>query len=293
MLLTIMSAVAALQAASAPAPAPPPLPPLKVEARKDVFFILTGDIGNIAVSDGKDGLLLVDDNVPRSGGPIRAVLDTVTDHPVRYVINTHHHGDHVGGNREMAAAGAVTYAHDNVRVRMSAEQYMRGYENKVPPVPESYRPVMTFTTSVTFNINGDVIRAIHAPNAHTDGDSIVHFAKANAIHMGDIFFNGMFPYIDVGAGGSVKGMIAAVDRALAIGDEQTVIIPGHGAISDKAGLRAYKAMLEDVMAKVEAGIASGMTMDAIRAGKPAAAYALEGDADKFVEIVYDSLTYKP
>jgi glyoxylase-like metal-dependent hydrolase (beta-lactamase superfamily II) len=273
------------------APSPPPLPPLTTEQLGPGFHVLLGDIGNVAVSSGPDGVLIVDTLVPRAAEQIKAAVAAFSDQPIRFVVDTHWHRDHTGANMGLGRDGAVIVAHDNVRRRMGAEQFMRGYNVKIPPSPPAALPAVTFSGTMTFNLNGETIRAIHVPNAHTDGDVIVHFVNANAIHMGDTFFNGILPYIDVNNGGSVQGMIRAVETALALADDRTRIIPAHGPVSDKRGLAAYGAMLRDVTARIQAGIRAHRSLADIVASKPAAAYqaSYQGDMDGFVGWVYDSL----
>ncbi|MFC3713193.1 MBL fold metallo-hydrolase [Sphingoaurantiacus capsulatus] len=277
-----------LSAPLAAQPTPPPSAGTMRELAPGLSLIV-GDIGNVAVAHGPEGVLLVDGQIPPTGPELQAIVAKLSDKPIRFVIDTHWHGDHIGGNGRLSRAGAAIVAHDNVAKRLSAEQYMRGYDSVVPPAPPHYRPTLTFSDRLTFNLNGETIEAIHLANAHTDGDTVVRFRTANVIHMGDIFFEGMFPFIDIAAGGRVQGMIAAVERVIALADDGTRIVPAHGAVSDRAGLIRYRDMLRDVTAKVQAGVRAGKSFADIRAAKPTAAYRLEGDADAFVGFVYDSL----
>src|SRR5262245_56719058 len=169
--------------------------------------VLTGRGGNIGVSAGDDGVFLVDDQYAPLTDKVKAAVAGISPRPIRFLLNTHWHGDHTGGNENLGKAGVVIVAHENVRRRMSVEQFIEAFDEKVPPAPAQALPVVTFTDAVTFHMNGDDVRCFHVPPAHTDGDTVVHFQKADVIHMGDLFFNGMYPFIDVATGGSFEGVI--------------------------------------------------------------------------------------
>jgi len=173
------------------------------------LYMLQGAGGNIAVSVGEDAVFLVDDQYAPLTPKIKAAVAALTDKPIKFVLNTHWHGDHTGGNENLGSGGTLIVAHDNVRRRMSTEQFNAFFNRKTPPAPKAALPVVTFAESVRFHINGEEIHAFHVPPAHTDGDSIVHFTRANVIHTGDLFFNGLYPFIDVASGGGIDGMIAA------------------------------------------------------------------------------------
>ena len=260
--------------------------------------VLFGAGGNIGVSTGPDGSFIIDDQFAPLTPKIQAALAKLSDKPLRFVLNTHWHFDHSGGNENLGKAGALIVAHDNVRVRMSSEQFIASMQQKFPPSPAAALPVVTFDASTTFHINGDAIRAVHVPHAHTDGDSLVHFAKANVVHMGDTYFSSGYPFIDLSSGGSVDGVLAAQAKALAMGNDRTRYIPGHGPVTGRAELAAYRAMIVDVAGKVRAGIAAGRTVDQIVASKPSAAHdARFGNGfikpDQFVRAIHASLTAKP
>jgi glyoxylase-like metal-dependent hydrolase (beta-lactamase superfamily II) len=213
---------------------------------------------------------------------------------VRFVVNTHWHGDHTGGNENMGKAGALIVAHENVRVRMSREHFMAAFGRKIPPSPEAALPVVTFTDAVTFHWNGDEIRVHHVPPAHTDGDSIVHFVKADVVHMGDVFFNGGYPFIDTSSGGRVDGVIAAADRVLAAVGEKTRIIPGHGPLATKADLQAYRDVVKTLRDRIATLKAEGKSRDEVIAAKPTADHDAKWGGgfmkgDTFTGLVYDSL----
>jgi cyclase len=264
-----------------------------VEAAPGIHVIY-GSGGNMALGFGPDGAFLVDDQYAPLTPKIAAKIKELSGQSVRFLVNTHWHGDHSGGNENFGKSGALIFAQDNVRVRMSTEQERRPGE-KTPPSPAAALPVVTFDSTNSFHINGDTIRVEHVPHAHTDGDALVKFEKANVLHMGDTFFNlASFPYVDARSGGSVKGLIAAVDRGLQLSDASTKVIPGHGKLTDRATLAAYRDMLADIVARIESLKAAGKSKEETVAAKPAAAYeaARSGgfiSADAFVGGVYDSI----
>jgi glyoxylase-like metal-dependent hydrolase (beta-lactamase superfamily II) len=258
-------------------------------------YVLAGAGGNIGVSIGDSGVILVDDQYAPLTRKVLAAVKAITPLPIRFVLNTHWHGDHTGGNENMRGAGAIVVAHENVRKRMSTEQFLEMFNDTVPPSSPSALPVVTFTDAVSFHLDGQEIHAFHVRAAHTDGDAIVHFRTANAVHMGDIFFNGMYPFIDVATGGSVNGMIAAVDRVLRMIGPDTRVIPGHGPVSDRTALRAYRDMLARARAQVLRHVAAGASLERVIAAKPTAEFdATWGKGyftpAQFVEILYSDLS---
>ena len=238
------------------------------------IYMFLGAGGNIGVSVGEDGAFLVDDQFAPLTGKILAALATLTDEPIRFVINTHFHGDHTGGNENLGKAGAIIVAHENVRTRMSMERFRESVGRTTPAAPPEALPVVTFADGLTFHWNGDQIRVMHhdAGHAHTDGDAIVHFVQANVIHMGDTYFNGMYPFIDVNSGGNVRGLVAVLDQVLHMADDDTMIIPGHGPLSDKVELSAYRDMLLEFTRAVSQSMARGLSLEAIVAERPTRAY---------------------
>jgi glyoxylase-like metal-dependent hydrolase (beta-lactamase superfamily II) len=253
------------------------------------LHMLIGAGGNIGVCAGADGVFLVDDQYAPLTDKIRAAVTKISDKPIRFVLNTHWHGDHVGGNENMAAAGALLVAQDNVRRRMRTGQTVG--ERKVEPAALAALPVVTFDDTVTFHLNGDDIVAYHVPHAHTDGDAIIVFGAANVVHLGDCFFNGIYPRIDVASGGSIDGMIAATEGVLGRIGPETRLIPGHGPLGDRAALVAYRDMLVGVRNRVRELAAAGKSLQEIQAAKPTAAYDAQwGNGfikpDVFVEFVY-------
>jgi glyoxylase-like metal-dependent hydrolase (beta-lactamase superfamily II) len=270
---------------------------VQVRATKagDGVYMLQGAGGNIGVSAGADGVVLVDDQYAPLTDKIKAAIATINSGPIRFLINTHWHFDHTGGNENLGKSGVVIVAHENVRRRMSAEQFVTSFAQPIPASPAGALPVVTFTDAVTFYYNGDSISAFHVAPAHTDGDVIVWFRHANVVHMGDTFFNGRYPLVDLASGGAVGGMIAAADRVLAIADADTKIIPGHGPLGDRVALQAYRAMLVTVRDRIRQAVAAGRTLAQVQAAKPTAEFdAVWGNGritpTLFVEILYQDLS---
>ncbi len=260
------------------------------------LFFITGAGGNMGLSIGEDGVFLVDDQYAPVTDAIRQVIAQLTDQPVKFVLNTHWHGDHTGGNESLGATGTVIIAHDNVRSRMSSEQFSTFWDRKTPASSPAALPVVTFSDALTFYMNGMTIRAFHVAAAHTDGDTIVHFPEANVIHMGDVLFHHWYPYIDVSAGGSVRGNIAAVDAVLPLIDDETIVMPGHGAtVTDRAGLVNYRDMLEDIADRIQSMIAAGKSLEEVQAARPTAAWdEVWGQnfmtPERFTRLVYGDLS---
>ena len=261
----------------------------------DGVYMLVGSGGNIGLSVGDDGAFVVDDQWAPLSEKIMAAIAAVTDADVKFLVNTHFHDDHTGGNEAFGASGAVIIAHENVRARMSTDQFREIFNQPFPARPAGALPIVTFSDEITFHWNGDTIRAIHVAPAHTDGDTILHFHNANVIHIGDIFFNGVYPFIDVGSGGDINGIIAAGYRALAIADEDTAIIPGHGPLSDAAGLAAWLEMLKATRVSMQSLIDRGMSEDEAVAARPTAAFDEQFgggfmNPENFNRLLYQSLS---
>lgn len=259
--LFVVALAASANLASAAESAPEP--ELRIHAIAKNLHVLFGRGGNVGVFSGADGVYLIDDKYAPMSAQIQAAVSTLSEQPIRFVFNTHWHSDHTGGNENLGAGGSIIVAHDNVRQRLSSEQFMTAFQRKVEPSPKQALPLVTFESGLTLHLNGDSVHSIHVPHAHTDGDSLVHFQKANVVHMGDTFFNGMYPFIDLSSGGSIDGVIAAVDRGLALSDKNTVIVPGHGPISDRTGLLAYRDMLTTLRARIAKQVDSGRSIEAI------------------------------
>lgn len=247
------------------------------------IYRLEASGGNIGLSIGEDGAFLIDGQyAPLTPKLLKAVGD-LTDQPVKFLINTHWHGDHVGGNANLAATGAVVAAHNNVRSRMAApgpKQY-----------PEEALPVITFSDTTTWYLNGLKIHAFHVEHAHTDGDAIIHIPEANIIHAGDILFNGLYPYIDLDSGGSVDGYIAAMEQLAELANEETQIIAGHGPLGNKADVKRSIALVKDAKSRVAALVKAGKSLDEVQAADPLADYHADWawrfiTAEKMTAILY-------
>ncbi len=272
---------------------------MKVTKVSGNIYMLEGAGGNIAASVGEDGIVIVDDEFAPLADKIQAALKNlgITDKPVRFVINTHYHGDHTGGNVPFNNAGSTIIAQDNVRKRLETGGVAGNggsvkMENK--PAEKAALPIITFEHDVTVHLNGEDIRALHFPAGHTDGDSIIFFPKNNVVHMGDDFVRYGFPFIDVSAGGSVQGMIAAMEKATAQLPADVKVIPGHGALSNLDDVRAYTKMLKETSAAVEAALKAHKTLDQMKQEKVLAPWSkFSGDfvnTDVFTETLYNSLT---
>lgn len=268
---------------------------VRVQPLRTGVYMLTGAGGNIGLSIGDDAAFLVDDQYAPLTQKIIGAVAAVTSKPIKFVVNTHWHGDHSGGNENLGKAGALLVAHENVRKRMSVEQFNAVFNMRTPASPPGALPVVTFSDSVTFHINGDDLVAFHIPPAHTDGDAIVHFTKADVIHMGDTYFANGYPYIDISAGGTVNGIIGAADRVLTMCSPQTIVIPGHGPASDCAKLRVWRNMVATVRDRVQAEMRKARTKEQIVAAKLTADLDptwgkgfINGDG--IVDLVYRSLS---
>lgn len=259
--------------------------------------MLMGAGGNIGVSAGPDGVFLIDDQYAPLSEKIRAAVTEISDRPIRFVVNTHWHSDHTGGNEAFGDAGAVIVAHDNVRRRMSVDQVSTVWSRTVPASPAGALPVITFAESVSFHLNGQEVHVVHVGPAHTDGDAIVHWPAADVIHTGDVFVNGLYPFVDLDSGGDLDGMITALDEIRTLVDADTRIIPGHGPLGMRSDLDHSLAMLKTVRQRVAEQIAAGQSVDAVLAAKPTAEFDAEFgngflEPEQFVRFVYASLSQK-
>jgi glyoxylase-like metal-dependent hydrolase (beta-lactamase superfamily II) len=265
---------------------------VKAERVAGSVYMLTGAGGNIGVSIGEDGVLVVDDQFAPLVPRIQAAIKGLTDKPVRFVLNTHWHGDHTGGNEEMGKA-ATLIAHDNVRKRLEAgSPSVAG--SKVDPAPVGALPVITFDHSLTVHVNGEDIRALHYAKGHTDGDSIIYFSKSNVVHMGDDFVTYGLPFVDVASGGSVLGMVDNVEKAMASLPEDVKVIPGHGPQCTRADVKKFTDLLHDCIGLVQAASKQGRTLAQMKQQNVLAKYEELGKgfvktAD-FIELIYNEIS---
>lgn len=265
-------------------------------ARTDLgqgVYMLVGRGGNLGVSTGDDGVFVIDDQFAQFAPAIIKEIGALSDGPIRFVANTHYHGDHTGGNAAMRDTGASIVAHENVRVRMSTAQENKFWGRTTEATAPEAWPNITFSQNMTFHFNGQTIDVVHVPKAHTDGDSIIYFREANVLHMGDNFFNGLFPYIDIDGGGNVDGMIAALDTGLSMTNGNTKIIPGHGPLSTPADMKATRDLLADIQARVQVKIDEGASLDEIIGSNILSDYsdlASFIDEKNMIRIAYRSLT---
>ena len=258
-------------------------------------YMLKGEGGNIGVSTGEDGVLMIDDQFAPLTAKIEAAIAEISDRPVQFLFNTHWHFDHTGGNENFGKSGTVIVAHDEVRTRLSTEQFIEAFQRQVPASPPEALPQITYNDTATFYFNDITTRAFHVPSAHTDGDTVIHFVEADVIHAGDTYFNGIYPFIDLSSGCSIDGMIAATEKILELAGDNTQIIPGHGALSDVEEFEVYRQMLIEVRNRTKKAIADGIGLEDFIASQPTADYDAEWGGgllapEQFLTIVYQSLS---
>jgi glyoxylase-like metal-dependent hydrolase (beta-lactamase superfamily II) len=247
-------------------------------------YMLKGSGGNIIVSVGQDGVFMVDDQFAPLTEKIKQAISNITDQPVKFVINTHWHSDHTGGNENFGELGAIIVSHDNVKKRLSTEQFSEFFNRTVPPLSEKGLPIITFSDNMTIFQNGDEIKVIHVDNGHTDGDSIVYFTKNNVIHVGDDFTEKSYPFIDISSGGSIDGLISSLQTISSIIDDETKVISGHTGISNKAKVNDLTNMLIDMRQNVSQMIDDGKSLEEIISSQPTSNYD---------ETYYEHSTIKP
>ena len=258
---------------------------IKTQKVAGTVYMLVGAGGNIGVTVGEDGIVIIDDQYAPLAPKILDALKAISDKPLRFIINTHYHGDHTGGN-EIIGKSAPIVAHENVRKRLVQGSPAR---NTTPAKKEAL-PVVTFDSTLTLHVNGEDVRAVHFPHGHTDGDAIIWFTKSNVVHMGDDFFNGRFPFVDIDGGGSVRGLIQNVEKVLGQIPDDVKIIPGHGELADKAALRAFLEMLKGTTAAALTAIKGGKTVEQAKEQKILAQWESWGTGfvtqDRFIDTLY-------
>ncbi|MDQ3748744.1 MAG: MBL fold metallo-hydrolase [Acidobacteriota bacterium] len=265
--------------------------PVKTVKITDRVYMLQGRGGNIGASIGADGILIVDDDYAQVSPKLAEALKALGSEKPRFIFNTHWHGDHTEGNK-IFGKDSLILAHTNVRKRLSVESIVLG--NKVQPYEKFALPVLTYDQSMSVHFNDEEIRAVHYPNGHTDGDSVIFFTKANVVHMGDDFFAGRFPFVDLDSGGSVQGMTKNIGDILVKLSANVKIIPGHGGLSAREDLKAYHQMLIETTDVVQKGMISGKTLEGLKKDGLPEKYKLWGTGfiktDFWIETIYKSLT---
>lgn len=259
----------------------------------NISFLL-GAGGNIGVLHGPDGVMIIDDQFAPLSDKIKTAIQEFAEGELKFVLNTHFHGDHTGGNENFKANGATIVGHENVRNRLGTSFTNELWDRVIEAKSESFWPVITFTKDMTFHFNGEEVNFVHVPSAHTDGDAIVHFKTSNVVHAGDAFVRYGYPFIDVSAGGSIDGMIAAQKKILEISNDDTRIIPGHGALATMAEVKELLKMLEETRDIVAKAKDSGKALEDLIAEKPLGAYHERWNgsfinSDVFVQTIYESL----
>jgi glyoxylase-like metal-dependent hydrolase (beta-lactamase superfamily II) len=270
---------------------------LKVEVRPlapNVYF-LHGSGGNTVALVGPDGTLLVDTEFSQVAPKLRAALVGLGAGPTRYVISTHFHGDHTGGNAFFRREGAVLIAQTQCRARLLESEYSAYWGHSSPATPVADAPTLTFENSLVLHIDGEEVTASHLQPAHTDGDTVVYFKKANVVHLGDIYINGLYPYVDVGSKGTIDGYFPVIDDVLARTNSKTLVIPGHGPVASHSELQAYRDMLWTVRNRVAALVAEGKSLEEIIAARPSREFDESWASDRvgpdgFAVMIYQSLT---
>ncbi|MBL1210936.1 MBL fold metallo-hydrolase [Geminocystis sp. GBBB08] len=267
---------------------------IKTIPLKGNLYLLEGEGGNIGVSVGKDGVVMIDSQFAPLSTKIKSAISKISDRPIKYLINTHYHFDHTGGNENFANDGAIIIGHDNLIKQMKIPHSIKILGMEIPASPSNALPKITFSDTTHFSFNDNQIKAFHVAPAHTDGDIVIHFADQNVIHTGDLFFNGIYPFIDTSVGGSVEGMIAAIDKILPLCNQETIIIPGHGKLSNRQELITFQEMLKTVSQRVKEGIAKNKTLEDLIKEKILADLDEKWGkgfltSDQFLTIAYESL----
>jgi glyoxylase-like metal-dependent hydrolase (beta-lactamase superfamily II) len=267
---------------------------IEVQRLRPDLHLLSGAGCNVVAWNGPDGAVLVDSGTAEAAPQLLEAVARLAPDGVRFVVNTHWHPDHTGGNERLGQAGALAVSQENVRLRMTEPQDLREYALEVPAASAVALPVVTFDDAVTLNLNGDRLVLLHAPAAHTDGDGIAWWEEANVAHLGDIFYADGYPFLDTTSGGSLAGLVAAVETVLSRADARTVIVPGHGPVSTRADLAAYRDMLVTVGRRIRELVEQGRSVDEVLAAAPTASFdARYGQggvsAERFVRLLFEDL----
>lgn len=269
-------------------------PDVKSTMVADGIYMLSAKGGNIGVLIGADGTFIVDDQFSDGTQAILKTIKALGGDTPRFLINTHFHGDHTGGNENIGNMGTVIYSHDNVRKRLSSDNFIKEFVMHMPAYSGNALPMVTFSHDISFHINGDEVNAFHVANAHTDGDAVIHFKTANVVHMGDTMFNGFFPFIDPSHGGSLKGVIDAVEQVLAMTNAETKYIPGHGPLAARSDVENYLSMLKTAYERLSKLKKQGKSVEAAIAAQPLDDLnetwgKVIFDASKWIGIVYQTI----
>lgn len=258
------------------------------------IYMLKGQGGNIGLFIGEDGVFMIDDQFAPLSSKILATIKDITNKPIKYLVNSHWHGDHTGGNENFQKEGALILAHENVRKRMSLSKIVRGKTKKA--LPKEALPVISFSDNIMLHINNEDVLVSHVHNAHTDGDAIIYFTSSNVIHMGDTYFQGKFPYIDLSSGGNINGVISAAEKVILLSDNETKIIPGHGNISNKKELIAFKNMLVELRTNIQSEIDNKKPLEEVVLNEALtskySSYSGWINEEKIITAIYKSLLKK-
>jgi cyclase len=303
--LPVLAALFAPVVACAEAPASPTINPqqattdLRVQVVRPGLHVIAGAGGNVVVWSGAEGLVLVDTGLATSSAALVAAVARIADSPVKFVIVTHGHADHTGGNEAFAHEGAVVIGHESLREHGGQDPAVPAVNDETTVITVAARPVLTTIDAFALHLNGDRLDAVHVADAHTASDFVVRWNDADVVALGDVYWSGQYPYIDVESGGSLAGMVAAVEGALARSNARTVVIPGHGAVSNRAELAAYRDMLVGVGRMVREAVEKGLGLEQILAAKPTAEFDAKFRRpgaivapEEFVRSVYRDLASK-
>ena len=268
--------------------------PITVEALRENIYFIHASGGNMVLAVGEEGALLVDNEFAELNARLQETIRKLSPQPLRYVFNTHWHSDHTGMNEALAGTGALILAHDDTRTRMLSPQHNAFFNHTYPPAARAALPVITFPRAMSLHLNGESIQFLYTADAHTDGDAIAWFPKSNVVHMGDLYISELYPIIDINSGGDINGYAPAIDAVLAIIDDSTRVVPGHGRVGSRADLLAYRTMLATIRDRVAAMMDDGLGLDAVLAARPSREFDQAWASDRvgpddWVRMVYQSL----